>query len=153
MVEAELQDLAGTDDQQAMIRAMVDGLEERLKSDGDDLEGWQRLIRSRAVLKELDKAKAAYATARHHFMDRPEALAALDGLATELNIMTRKQKRLSVIIAGPLLASRWGWPYALSVRSVLLYAERNYREGRMSGREFALAVWWSRQHQKGKGPA
>ena len=86
MVEAELQDLAGTDDQQAMIRAMVDGLEERLKSDGDDLEGWQRLIRSRAVLKEPDKAKAAYATARHHFMDKPEALAALDGLATELNI-------------------------------------------------------------------
>jgi cytochrome c-type biogenesis protein CcmH len=86
MVEAELQDLAGAEDQQATIRAMVDGLEERLKTEAGDLEGWQRLIRSRAVLKELDKAKAAYATARHHFMDRPEALAALDGLAKEMGI-------------------------------------------------------------------
>ena len=86
MVEAELKDLAAAADQQAMIRAMVNGLEERLKTDTGDLEGWQRLIRSRAVLKELDKARAAYATARHHFSDRPEALAALDGLATELNI-------------------------------------------------------------------
>ena len=86
MVEAELQDLVGAEDQQATIRAMVDGLEERLKTDSGDLEGWQRLIRSRAVLKELDKAKAAYATARHHFMDRPEALAALDGLAKEMGI-------------------------------------------------------------------
>lgn len=86
MVEAELKDLAATGDRQAMIRAMVEGLEERLKTDSDDLEGWQRLIRSRAVLKELDKAKAAYATARHHFMDRPKALAALDGLAKEMGI-------------------------------------------------------------------
>jgi len=86
MVEAELQDLATSGDRQAMIRAMVDGLEERLKTDAGDLDGWQRLIRSRAVLKEMDKARAAYATARHHFSDRPEALATLDGLATELNI-------------------------------------------------------------------
>ncbi len=86
MVEAELRDLAAGGDQQAMIRAMVDGLEERLKTDSSDLDGWQRLIRSRAVLKEMDKARAAYATARHHFSGEPEALAALDGLATELNI-------------------------------------------------------------------
>lgn len=86
MVEAELRDMAGADDRQAMIRAMVDGLEERLKSDAGDLDGWQRLIRSRAVLKEMDKARSAYATARHHFMDRPEALAALENLAKEMGI-------------------------------------------------------------------
>jgi cytochrome c-type biogenesis protein CcmH len=86
MVEAELRDMAGAEDQQAMIRAMVDGLEERLKTDAVDLDGWQRLIRSRAVLKEMDKARVAYATARHHFSGEPEALAALDSLATELNI-------------------------------------------------------------------
>ncbi|MGQ0484052.1 MAG: c-type cytochrome biogenesis protein CcmI [Hyphomicrobiales bacterium] len=86
MVETELQDLAGAEERQATIRAMVDGLEERLKSNGGDLQGWQRLIRSRKVLNEIDKAKAAYATARHHFMGRPEALAALDGLAKEMGI-------------------------------------------------------------------
>ncbi len=86
MVEAELRDLAGAEDRQAMIRAMVDGLEERLKTDAGDLDGWQRLIRSRAVLKEMDKARFAYATARHHFMDRPEALASLESLAKEMGI-------------------------------------------------------------------
>lgn len=86
MVEAELRDLAAGGDQQATIRAMVDGLEERLKTDAGDLDGWQRLIRSRVVLKEMDKARSAYATARHHFSGAPEALAALENLAAELNI-------------------------------------------------------------------
>ncbi len=86
MVEAELQDMAGAEEQQAMIRTMVEGLEERLKTDGGNLEDWQRLIRSRAVLKEPDKAKAAYAMARHRFMDRPEALASLESLAKEMGI-------------------------------------------------------------------
>jgi len=86
MVEAELKDLAAASDQQAMIRAMVDGLEERLKTDAGDLDGWLKLIRSRAVLKEMDKATAAYAMARHHFGDKPEALAALESLAKEMGI-------------------------------------------------------------------
>ena len=68
-----------SEDQQAMIRSMVDGLDERLKADGNDLEGWLRLIRARSVLNEADKASAAYKQARTQFKDNPEALAALDG--------------------------------------------------------------------------
>ena len=74
------------EDQQAMIRSMVDGLEEKLKIDGTDLEGWLRLIRARGVLGERDKARAAYDTAKARFTDNQQALAALDGLAKEMNI-------------------------------------------------------------------
>ena len=73
-------------DQQAMIRSMVDGLEQKLKANGDDLEGWLKLMRARSVLNETDKASTAYRTARGQFKERPEALSALDGLARELNI-------------------------------------------------------------------
>ncbi len=69
-----------------MISGMVDGLEERLKIDGDDLEGWQRLIRSRVVLGEMDKAKSALAIAREQFKGRPDAIAALATLAKEVGL-------------------------------------------------------------------
>lgn len=75
-----------TEDQQAMIRTMVDGLEEKLKADGSDLDGWLRLIRARVVLGDTDKARLAYETARAKFKDKTQAIAALDGLAKEMNI-------------------------------------------------------------------
>ncbi len=74
------------EDRQAMIRGMVDGLEERLKANGSDLDGWLRLIRARSVLGETDRAKAAYDTAKTQFKDNAEAMAQLDGLAREMNI-------------------------------------------------------------------
>lgn len=74
------------EDQQAMIRTMVDGLEEKLKADGNDLDGWLRLIRARGVLGEAEKAKLAYDTAKAQFKDNPQAIAALDGIAKEMNI-------------------------------------------------------------------
>ena len=74
------------EDRQAMIRSMVDGLEERLAADGSDLEGWLRLIRARGVLGETDRASKAYASARDKFKDDPQALARLEGLAKEMNI-------------------------------------------------------------------
>jgi cytochrome c-type biogenesis protein CcmH len=80
-IEAEL-----APDQAATIRSMVDGLEARLQTDRGDLEGWQRLIRSRSVLGEIDKAKAALATAREQFKDKQDALATLNGLAKEVGI-------------------------------------------------------------------
>ena len=73
-------------DRQAMIRNMVDGLEQKLKADGDDLEGWLKLMRARSVLNDANKASAAYITAKAQFKDKPEALAQLDGLARELKI-------------------------------------------------------------------
>ncbi len=46
-------------DQQAMIRQMVEGLAARLAEEPDDLEGWQRLARSYQVLGEPEKAAEA----------------------------------------------------------------------------------------------
>lgn len=74
-------------DQQAMIRTMVDGLEAKLKADGNNLQGWLRLIRARSVLNEPDKAKAALVSARAQFKDQPDAQGQLDGLAKELNLL------------------------------------------------------------------
>ncbi len=73
-------------DRQAMIRAMVDGLDVKLAAKGDDLEGWLRLIRARTVLGESDKAAAALAKAREQFVSKPEALTAINDLARELKL-------------------------------------------------------------------
>ncbi len=90
-LEAEIAALAGqaaeaSGDQSEMIRTMVDGLEARLRTDPADLEGWLKLIRSRTVLKEEDRARLALAEARSHFAGDASALAALDGIARELNL-------------------------------------------------------------------
>ena len=74
-------------DRQAIIRPMVDGLEAKLKIDGNNLEGWLRLVRARSVLNEPDKAKAALLAARAQFKDRPDAISQLDGLAKDLNLL------------------------------------------------------------------
>ena len=74
------------DDQQAMIRSMVDGLEEKLAANPDDLDGWLRLIRARAVLGDTDKAKTAYDKALTQFSGNGDALAQIAGLGREMNI-------------------------------------------------------------------
>jgi cytochrome c-type biogenesis protein CcmH len=63
------------EDRQAMIRGMVDGLEQRLARDGQDLQGWLRLARARAVLGEVDAAKAALLSAEQNFRGDPSSLA------------------------------------------------------------------------------
>jgi cytochrome c-type biogenesis protein CcmH len=45
------------------IRGMVDGLEAKLKSAPDDVDGWRRLGRARLVLNQPDKAVEAFAEA------------------------------------------------------------------------------------------
>ena len=52
------------DQQREMIRGMVARLADKLKQDGSDVEGWQRLLRAYTVLGERDKAQAAAADAR-----------------------------------------------------------------------------------------
>jgi cytochrome c-type biogenesis protein CcmH len=74
------------EDRTAMIKGMVDGLDEKLKSNPDDVEGWLRLIRARTVLNETEKAMAALATARTTFATKPEQLKALENLAQELKL-------------------------------------------------------------------
>ena len=51
-------------DRNSMIRGMVDRLATRLKDNGDDVEGWLRLVRAYMVLGERDKAQAARGEAR-----------------------------------------------------------------------------------------
>jgi cytochrome c-type biogenesis protein CcmH len=51
-------------DRNAMIRGMVDGLATRLKDNGNDVDGWLRLVRAYMVLGERDKAQAARGDAR-----------------------------------------------------------------------------------------
>jgi cytochrome c-type biogenesis protein CcmH len=74
------------EDRMAMIRSMVEGLDEKLKANPDDVAGWLRLIRARSVLQETDKAVAALATARNTFAANPDNLKLIDTLAQELNL-------------------------------------------------------------------
>ena len=46
-------------DRGAMIRGMVERLAVRLKQNGDDVEGWLRLVRAYMVMGDRDKAKGA----------------------------------------------------------------------------------------------
>ena len=73
-------------DQQAMIRSMVDGLEQKLATNPDNLDGWLRLIRARAVLGDTDKAKAAYKKALDQYAGNQDALGQLSALGKEMNI-------------------------------------------------------------------
>lgn len=74
------------DQQQAMIHRMVDGLADRLKTNGGDIEGWLRLVRAYRVLDEGDKAKVALGDARRNFAADPAATKRLDELAHELGL-------------------------------------------------------------------
>lgn len=73
-------------DRQTMIRAMVDGLEEKLKADAGDLNGWLRLIRSRVLLGEMDKADAAYLRAKEQFTNNAGAMRDLAILAEAMGM-------------------------------------------------------------------
>jgi cytochrome c-type biogenesis protein CcmH len=72
--------------QQATIQSMVDGLAARLAQNGNDIDGWVRLVRAYKVLNEIDKARAALKTARHDFNGDAAATARIDALAHELGL-------------------------------------------------------------------
>lgn len=84
-------DLAATaamseDERGAMIRRMVAGLAERLRSDGADVEGWLRLVRAYVVLGERDKAKGAAADAKRALADRPGEIKRVNDLVKGLGL-------------------------------------------------------------------
>ncbi|MCX8256245.1 MAG: c-type cytochrome biogenesis protein CcmI, partial [Beijerinckiaceae bacterium] len=74
------------DKQQAFIRRMVAGLADRLKSNGNDIDGWLRLVRAYRVLQEPEKAKDALGDAKRTFAGDPAATKRLDDLAQELGL-------------------------------------------------------------------
>ncbi|MHC4044215.1 MULTISPECIES: c-type cytochrome biogenesis protein CcmI [unclassified Bradyrhizobium] len=70
-------------DRNAMVRGMVDRLATRLKQNGDDVDGWLRLVRAYLVMGERDKAMGASADARQAVASDAERLRQLnEGLRT-----------------------------------------------------------------------
>ena len=67
-------------DRNEMIRGMVDRLAARLKDNGDDVEGWLRLVRAYIVLGERDKAQAALREARSATKDAARLQFLNDGI-------------------------------------------------------------------------
>ena len=79
--------LAGLDDdQRAKIEQMVSGLAGRLKQNGNDLEGWLRLIKAYKVMQRESEAVGALAEARKIFAGDEKALAEIGQLAKLLGL-------------------------------------------------------------------
>jgi cytochrome c-type biogenesis protein CcmH len=72
--------------QQEMIRGMVARLADKLKQDGSDVEGWQRLLRAYLVLGERDKAQAAATDARRALAGDSSKLRSLDAVIKSLGL-------------------------------------------------------------------
>ena len=69
-----------------MIRGMVQRLSDRLRTDGNDVDGWMRLVRAYAVVGDRDKAKGAAADARRALADRPDQVKRIDDLVKGLGL-------------------------------------------------------------------
>jgi len=74
------------DQQNQMVRTMVARLADKLKADGSDLAGWERLLRAYMVLGERDKAQAAAADARKALAGDPDKLRRLDEAIKNLKV-------------------------------------------------------------------
>ncbi|MDB5469851.1 MAG: C-type cytochrome biosis protein CcmI [Caulobacter sp.] len=74
------------DDQQQMIRGMVEGLEGRLQEQPRDAEGWIRLMRARMVLGEPAAASRALKQGRAAFADSPSDQARISEAAKGLKV-------------------------------------------------------------------
>ena len=85
---ADIEAAAGltSDERAEMIGSMVDGLMERLATEGGSAEEWARLIRALGVQGDLDRAEAIYAEARDVFEGRPGELALVTAAATEAGL-------------------------------------------------------------------
>ncbi len=73
-------------DRNAMIRGMVDRLATRLKENGDDVEGWLRLMRAYMVMGERDRAASALTDARQAVAADAERLRQLNEGAKNLGL-------------------------------------------------------------------
>ena len=70
-------------DRGAMVRGMVERLATRLKQNGDDVEGWLRLVRAYLVMGDRDKAMGVSTDARQAVANDAERLRQLnEGLKT-----------------------------------------------------------------------
>ncbi len=73
-------------DRSAMIEQMVAGLAKRLSENGNDLDGWLRLMRAYTVLGQHDDALRALASAQEQFHEDNDALAKISAAARTLGL-------------------------------------------------------------------
>lgn len=85
---AEAEAIAGLPEGQRreVILQMVEGLAKRLETDGKDLAGWQRLLRSWAILGEGGKAEAALDQARKALAGDDKSLSEINAFAKNLGL-------------------------------------------------------------------
>jgi cytochrome c-type biogenesis protein CcmH len=83
--EASIAALPEAERRQVVLQ-MVDNLAQRLKANGRDAEGWQRLMRSWMVLGETAKAEAALADARKALGGDAKGLGEINAFAKELGL-------------------------------------------------------------------
>ena len=74
------------DAQNEMIRTMVARLADKLKQDGADVAGWERLLRAYMVLGDHAKAQAAAADARKALAGDPDKLRQIDAVIKDLKV-------------------------------------------------------------------
>ena len=74
------------EERERMIGAMVQKLADRLKTDGNDLAGWSKLIRAYKVMGRNDDAASALGDAKKQFAGDERAAGELDTLAGEIDI-------------------------------------------------------------------
>jgi cytochrome c-type biogenesis protein CcmH len=65
-------------DRGTMIRGMVERLAGRLKQNGDDVDGWLRLVRAYVIMGDRDKARGALTDARQAVANDAERLRQLN---------------------------------------------------------------------------
>ncbi len=73
-------------DRNVMIRGMVARLADRLKQNGEDIQGWQRLLRAYTVLGERDKAHAAARDAKKALASDPEKLRRIEDVIKQMGL-------------------------------------------------------------------
>ncbi|SCX33778.1 c-type cytochrome biogenesis protein CcmI [Agrobacterium rosae] len=74
------------EDRQAMVAGMVESLDARLRENPDNFEGWMRLVRSYAMLKNDEKARQALADGLKAFPPAGEQGKQLLALAQQLGV-------------------------------------------------------------------
>ena len=89
---AAAQDMSAQD-RTAMIRGMVDSLDAKLKENPDNFEGWMRLVRSYAMLKEPDRAVDALNAAFKTFPANGKQGAQLADLGRQLGLPVEDVKQ------------------------------------------------------------
>jgi cytochrome c-type biogenesis protein CcmH len=73
-------------DRNEMVRSMVARLAERLAQNGDDLDGWQRLLRAYMVLGDRAKAQAAAQDAKRALGSDADKLKRIEGTIKDMGL-------------------------------------------------------------------